>query len=159
MQVDCSKCLAPIALTDIVELFDGHLAHVDCKRVRTLTHEERALVLIYCVGHHVAHCLACDRRFRFTELATDVFGASRTNLCPRCRKDLTESVRGHLYGCAMLPSEVRLRAQAVRGAAQHFVKQSRQARDRSDVLLREAESLLFERQQALRAAMAKRAAS
>jgi len=37
--------------------------------------------------------------------------------------------------------------------------QSRQARDRSDVLIRESEALLFERQQALRAAMAKRTTS
>jgi hypothetical protein len=59
----------------------------------------------------------------------------------------------------MLPSEVRRRAQAVRGAAQHLVKQGQQARDRADVLVREAEALLFEGQQALRAAMARRAAS
>jgi hypothetical protein len=43
----------------------------------------------------------------------------------------------------MLPSEVRRRAKAVREAAQQLVKQSQQARDRSDVLIREAEALLF----------------
>ena len=158
MQVLCAKCSRPIALADIIEVSDGHLAHVDCQRPSSLTVEERALVFLYCAGHVVARCLSCDRSFRFNELANDILGGIRTNLCPRCRKDLTENIRGHLYGCAMLPSEVRLRAQAVRGAAQHLVKQSQQARDRSDVLIREAEALLFERQRALREAMAKRAA-
>src|SRR5215470_2623712 len=139
MQVQCSKCSEPIALADIVELFDGRLAHVDCRRVRTLTAAERALVVLYCPGHIVAECLSCNRRYRFAELGSDMLGGG-SNFCPRCRKDLTENVRGHLYGCAMLPSEVRLRAQAVRGATQHLVKQSRQARDRTDVLLREAEA-------------------
>jgi DNA-binding NarL/FixJ family response regulator len=73
------------------------------------------------------------------------------------RRDLTETARGHLYGCALLPSEVRLKAQQVREAAQRLVKQSQQARDRSDLLLREAEAALFERQEALRTAMRKSA--
>ena len=158
MQVKCSKCSEPIALTDSVEFFESGLAHVDCKRVRTLSPQERALVFVYCGGHQVAHCLPCDQRYRFTELATDILGGGQTNLCPRCRKDLTESVRGHLYSCGLLPLEMRRRAQAVRAAAHQLVKQAQQARDRSDVLVREAEALLFERQQALRQAMSQRAA-
>jgi hypothetical protein len=59
----------------------------------------------------------------------------------------------------MLPSEVRLTAQAVRDAAQRLIKWSEQLRDKSDVLIREAEATLFERQRALRAAMSKRTAS
>jgi hypothetical protein len=157
MQVKCSKCSLPIALTDIVEAPDGRLSHIDCQRPHTLTVEERALLLLYCSAHVVARCLSCDQSFRFNALASDLLGGTRANLCPRCRKDLTENVRGHLYGCAMLPSEVRLRAQAIRGAAQHLVKVSQQARDRSDVLIREAEALLTEQQRALREAMAKRA--
>jgi hypothetical protein len=58
----------------------------------------------------------------------------------------------------MLPSEIRLRAQAVREAAQRLVKESQQVRDRSDVLIREAEATLFEKQRALREAMSKRTA-
>ena len=65
-------------------------------------------------------------------------------MCPRCRKDLIENVRGHLSGCATLPSEVRLRAQAVREAAQRLVKHSQELRDNADVLIREAEAALFE---------------
>ena len=156
MQVLCSKCSQPIVLTDIIESSDGHLSHVDCQRHGTLTVEERALVFVYCSGHVVAHCPSCDQSFRFAQLASDLLGGSRTNLCPRCRHDLTQHVRGHLFGCAMLPAEVRVRAQAVRDAARHLVKQSQDARDRSDVLIREAEALLFENQRALRTAMAKR---
>jgi len=80
-------------------------------------------------------------------------------MCPRCRQDLTEAVRAHLFRCAMLPSEIRLRAQAVREAAQRLVKETQQLGDRSDVLIREAEIALFEKQRALREAMSKRTAT
>jgi len=122
-----------------------------------LTPEERALVFVYCSNHVVTYCVLCDRKYRFTELGADVFGGCRTNVCPRCRTDLTEQVRDHLFRCAMLPSEVRLRAKTVREAAQQLVKEAQQAVDRADVLIREAEALLFERQRALREAMSRRA--
>ena len=156
MQVNCAKCSQPIALTDIIESHDGHLSHVDCKRPHVLTPEERALVFLYCSGHIVARCPACDIGCRYTELAADILGGGRTNMCPRCHQDLTEAVRAHLFRCAMLPSEVRLRTRAVREAAQRLVKQSQELRDNADVLIREAEAALFESQQALRAAMRKR---
>src|SRR5262245_56404522 len=159
MQVQCSKCSQPIALTDIIESNNGQLSHIDCKRPQALTPEERALVFVYCSGHVVAQCPACDCQYRYTQLAADMVGGSGTNMCPRCRRELTESVRAHLFRCAMLPSEIRLRAQAVREAAQHLLKRSEQLRDRSDVLIREAEARLFERQRALREAMSKRIAS
>jgi len=159
MQVDCWKCSKPIALTDAIESSAGHLSHVDCKRPQVLTPEERALVFVYCSNHVVTYCVLCDRKYRFTELGADVFGGCRTNVCPRCRTDLTEQVRDHLFRCAMLPSEVRLRAKTVREAAQQLVKEAQQAVDRADVLIREAEALLFGRQRALREAMSRRAAS
>ena len=159
MQIKCSKCGQSIAVPDIIESNNGHLSHIDCKRPQVLTPEERALVFVYCSGHVVARCPACDISFRYTELAADILGGSRTNMCPRCRRELTEAVRAHLFRCAMLPSEIRLRVQAVREAAQRLVKETQQLRDRSDVLIREAEATLFERQRALREAMSKRAAS
>ena len=159
MQVNCAKCSQPIALTDIIESNNGHLSHVDCKRPQILTPEERALVFVYCSGHVVARCPACDVSCRYTELAADILGGGRTNMCPRCRQDLTEAVRAHLFRCAMLPSEIRLRAQAVREAAQRLVKETQQVSDRSDVLIREAEIALFEKQRALREAMSKRTAA
>jgi hypothetical protein len=64
-----------------------------------------------------------------------------------------------MSSAVMLPSEIRERTKEVRDAAQILIKQSHQAIDKSDVLIREAEGHLFERQQALRAVMARRAAS
>ena len=135
------------------------LSHVDCKRPHVLTPEERALVFVYCSGHVVARCPACDISFRYTELGADALGGGRTNMCPRCRRDLTEAVRAHLFRCPTLPGEIRLRAQELREAAQRLVKESQQLRDTSDVLIRRAEAELFRSQRAFREAMSKRAAS
>ena len=156
MQVKCSKCSDPIAPTDVIESSKGRLSHANCARPRTLTMDERTLLFVYCAGHVIAQCLRCGLSFRIAELAADPLGGGRGYQCPRCRKALTENVRAHLYGCAMLPAEVRLRAQAVREAAQHLVKQSQQLHDTSDRLMQEAEALLFERQRALREVMSRR---
>jgi hypothetical protein len=158
MQVDCTKCSQPIALTDIIDSHNGRLSHVDCQRPHVLTPEERALVFLYCSGHVVARCRACDIGYRYMELAAEMVGGSRTNMCPRCRRDLTEAVRAHLFRCALLPSEIRLKVQAVREAAQRLVKESQELCDTSDVLTREAVTL-FASQRALREAMSKRTAS
>ena len=56
--------------------------------------------------------------------------------------DLTESMRGHLYSCAMLPEEVRQRAREARDAAGKLIKQARQAADGADGLMREAEAAI-----------------
>src|SRR4030095_9214998 len=82
------------------------------------------------------------------ELAADPLDG-RTNHVSSCRTDLIENCRGPLSGCATLPSEVRLRAQAVREAAQRLVKHRQELSDNADVLIREAEAALFESQQAL----------
>ena len=155
MQVQCHRCSRPIAATDVVEPHNGGLSHVDCKRPQTLTPEERALIFVYCSAHFVAHCPACALRLPFGELAADPLGG-RTNLCPRCRRDLTESVRAHLFSCVTLPGEIQQRTKDVREAAQILVVRNQQAINRSDVLIREAEAHLLERQQALRAAMRRR---
>jgi hypothetical protein len=156
MRVQCAKCSRPLAVTDAVQLVDGRLAHVECNRPSTLTPEERQLVFVHCSDHDVAHCDTCDISLRFARLGADVLGG-RTNMCPRCRQNLTERVRAHLFGCEKLPAVVRRRAQEVREAAQQLVKRSHQLVDRKDVLIREAEAELYRSQQALRAAMAQRA--
>jgi len=158
MRVKCSKCSRPIVLTDVVALTDGHLSHVDCERPQVLSLDEFGMLFLYCSDHIVLHCASCKIRFRLAELAADALGGRR-NLCRRCRRDLTETVREHLYSCAMLPAEVRRRAQEVREAARHLVKESQQLRDRSDVLIREAEAALFETQRALREAMSQKTVS
>ena len=155
MKVKCSKCFKPIALTDVIESCEGRLSHLECRRPSALTPAERQLIFIYCFDHIVAECLACKVSYRFSQLGADAI-TGRTNMCPRCRKDLTDRLRTHLYGCAMAPAEVRHRAQEVRESAQLLVKHAHELRDTSDVLIRQAEAGLFERQQALRAAMAKR---
>jgi hypothetical protein len=155
MQVNCTKCCRSIALTDVIESSAGRLAHLDCARAQGLTPEERTLLFVYCSGHHVAKCLPCGLQFEMMQLAADPLGG-RTNLCPRCRMDLTASVRAHLFSCSVLPAEIQRRTQEVREAAQILVKRSQQLVDTSDVLIREAEAHLLERQQALRRAMANR---
>ena len=157
MLLTCVTCSRPIALTDFIESSAGRLSHLDCARPQDLTPEERALLFLYCSDHAVAKCLWCVVGFRMTELATDPLGG-RTNRCPQCRKNLTESIRAHLYGCIVLPSEIRQGTQEVLDAAQILIKRSNELFDRSYLLIREAEARLFERQQALRAAIARRAA-
>lgn len=66
----------------------------------------------------------------------------RSHGCPWCHTDLTDSIRAHLYGCAMLPVTVRSRAQAAREAVRSLVNQSHQLSDTPVVLLREAEEAL-----------------
>jgi hypothetical protein len=90
------------------------------------------------------------------ELAADLGG--RSNLCPRCRQDLTETVRGHLFGCELLPDEIRRQAREVREMARRLVKESTQLRDTSDVLIRQLEAALLQAQQTLKAVMARRVA-
>jgi hypothetical protein len=142
-------------VTDNVESSSGGLSHVECARPRNLTPEERHLLFVYCSEHVVAECLPCALKFRMAELGADPL-STRSNTCPRCRTDLTESVRTHLYGCGILPSEVRLNAQAVRDAARRLMKQSQEPRDAADVLMHEAKIALFEAQKALRSSMRKR---
>ena len=158
MQVNCSKCSRPISMADVIESSAGRLSHLDCTRAQGLTPEERALLFVYCSEHIVARCLSCALDFRITELAADTLGGL-TNLCPRCRTDLTQNVRGHLFSCVTLPSEIKQRSREVREAAQILIKRSQELSDRSDVLIRQAEARLFAQQRALRVAMSRRPAS
>ena len=138
-QQKCPRCLRSLWPDDTVTVNDERIAHLDCQRPRDLSREERVLLFRYCWGHVVAKCAACDQSFPQQQLGSDLLG-HRTHLCPRCRADLTEGLRGHLYACTMLPEEVRRRAQEARDAARRLVKQSRQLSDCADVLMREAEA-------------------
>jgi hypothetical protein len=124
-------------MSDDTLAFDGNqIVHLDCRRPRKLSPEERVLLFRYCFGHAVAQCVACGYSFRQYEFVTDLL-ARRTHLCPHCRVDLTERVRAHLYGCAMLPDVVRELAREVRDASRQLVKHSHPLVDRADVLIRE----------------------
>ena len=86
-----------------------HSFGLDCWRPRELNYEERALLCKFCWDHDVAACVTCGRSYRQHKLAADLSGP-RVHLCPRCRTDLTASMRSHLYTCAFVPAEVRLRS-------------------------------------------------
>lgn len=135
----CSRCLQVICVEDTILICRGLMAHVDCRRPRDLSPDERAILFRYCWNHAVAKCVACAGRFRQNELGADLL-SHRIHLCPRCRADLTESVRGHLYGCAMLPTEVRLTAGEVRDATRKLVTHRHQLSDHADGLIHEAET-------------------
>ena len=146
-QLTCPRCSQVLAPEDTIDRDAHGVVHLDCRRPRRLSFEERALLYQYCWDHTVGECVSCNRGFRPDELLAGLVGD--TDLCPQCRKDLTDSVRAHVYRCAMLPAEVRRRAQETRAAAQKLVKESGQLRDEADVLMREAEVAVA----ALRAAM------
>jgi len=147
-EVQCPLCDRSILSSDSVFSAGGRLSHVNCQRPKALTGDERALLFYYCLNHPVARCDSCAQSFHLSEMAADLLGG-RTHLCRCCRRDLSESIRTHLYGCTMLPAEVLRRAQALREAAEFLVKESRQLCDKADVLIREAEAALEENRRAL----------
>ena len=136
-QPKCWRCEQSISATDAFSFEGDHIVHLDCGRPRTVSPEERALLFRHCFDHTVAECATCIQSYRQSELGSDLVN-NRVHLCPICRADLTESVRAHLYSCAMLPEELRGRLQAAREAVGKLVKRS--ASDRADVLKREAEA-------------------
>jgi len=139
-QPKCPRCLQVVSREDTVVFDSGQLMHRDCRRPRGLSPEERALLFKYCFDHAVVECASCTQDFREQELGADLLG-NRTNLCPRCRRDLTEQLREHLYNCLMLPGEVRRKAREARAAARRLVKES-QFSDQAEVLIREAEAAI-----------------
>ena len=148
MALHCAACLKPMQPEDAIRFTDGRPSHLDCRRPTILTPEERVTLFRYCADHAVAKCPTCSLGYRVDQLAADVFRGT-SNLCPRCRCDLTSEVRAHLYGCAMLPAAVRDRARTAREVAQRLVKRSGELTDMADVLMRELEAAL----KALRLAM------
>jgi len=134
----CPRCAQAISLDETVEFDGARVVHFDCRRPRSLSREERVLLSRYCTDHAVGRCVSCSLSYRQHQLGSDVFGHD-TRLCPRCRKDLTNSVRAHLYACTMLPSDVRRRARKVRNVALGLIKRSHELIDRADLQMRVAE--------------------
>jgi hypothetical protein len=140
----CPQCSRTISPDDTIVFSRGLLGHLDCRRPRVLSAEESALLFTYCQDHQVAECVCCAGRFHLREVTSlNSFGV-RMHGCPGCHTDLTDSIRAHLYGCAMLPVAVRRRAQAAREAARSLVKQSAQQHVCSIArLVAEAEAALY----------------
>ena len=106
----CPSCGQALSPEDTIVFGHGLLGHLDCRRPRVLSAEERTLLFIYCRDHQVAACIHCARRFHLRDVTSlDSLGI-RSHVCPWCHTDLTDSIRAHLYGCAMLPVIVRRRA-------------------------------------------------
>ena len=118
----CARCTKFISADQTVTFDGDRLVHLNCQRPRDLTHEERALLFRHCFDHAVAECSQCLQDFRQAELASDLIG-SRQHLCPRCRADLTEQVREHLYGCTRLPGDIRCKAREARAAMRTLIMQ------------------------------------
>ena len=141
--VTCPQCSRMISPEDTIVFGHGRLGHLDCRRPRVLGAEERTVVFIYCRDHIVAKCVDCVRQFYLPEVASLDSVGIRSHGCPWCHVDLTDSIRAHLYGCVMLPAEVRRRAAVAREAARSLVKRSLELRDAADVAIREAEAALY----------------
>ena len=139
-----------ISPQDTIVFGYGRLGHLDCRRPRMLSAEERTILFIYCRDHTVAQCVRCGEQFPRREVASLDSVGILSYACPRCHADLTENIRAHLYGCAILPPEVRRRAQAARDAARILVKRSLELRDTADVAMREAEAALYELRSTIR---------
>jgi len=137
----CPRCRWSIAENDTIAFDANQIVHRDCRKPRDFSNEERALLFKYCFGHAVATCPDCNQSFRQQELASDLLG-NRTHLCARCRVDLTEGVRAHLYGCAILPEAVRQRARQAREAAQRLIKESHGLTGNAFVLIAAAEAAI-----------------
>src|SRR5215510_10094662 len=137
----CPLCQRMISPDDTVVSLGYGMAHVDCRRPRSLSPEERILLYVYCWDHAVAECATCARSFRQEELGSDPFSSSSYG-CLHCRADLTASIRTHLTACAMLPQQLRRRVKAAREVTQRLIKRSYQLSERADVLMREVEAAL-----------------
>jgi|SRR5437867_6372755 len=96
--------MLPDSRGDTILFGPDRLSHLDCQQPRILSAEERLLLFTYCRDHLMGKCIACAADFNLSDLALDVLGFLRYR-CPRCRRDLTDSVRTHLYACAMLPQK------------------------------------------------------
>lgn len=155
----CPQCSQVISPEDTIVFGYGRLGHLNCRRPRVLSAEELTLLLIHCRDHPVAECVRCTGTFHLREVVSRDSVGIRSYGCPWCHTDLTENIRAHLYSCALLPGEVRRRAQEARDAARYLVKQSHQLQDNADVLIREAEAALHALRATLRRPPARSATS
>ena len=124
IQAKCERCGQAISPEDSIQVSGNGVSHADCHRPRGLTHEERGLLFTYCFDHDVACCPACARSFRQSELGADLLG-NRMYLCRSCRRDLTPTIRTHLYACATIPETSRLKARQARDAALERLEEPR----------------------------------
>lgn len=134
----CPRCFRELSLDDVVESDGVKVVHIDCRRPRDLTRQERALLFGFCWAHPIL-CAVCGQSFQLFELDPDPYEYPKRTRCPHCQANVIQTVCDHLYGCPVSPDVVRQRAREIRETAQKLVKQARELRDRADVLMRETE--------------------
>jgi hypothetical protein len=140
-QPKCPRCQQSISVDETVALDSDQIGHLNCRRPRELSQEERTLLFKYCIGHAVATCRSCAEGFRPHEPVTDLSG-NHTHLCPRCRADLIDSIRAHLYGCAMLSRPERIGTRELREVTRKVIEPRQQPADHAGPLSRETEAIL-----------------
>ena len=96
-----------------------------------MSSSERALMIRCCYGHAVAFCDDCDRSYRIQHLGADWF-RGKTELCPGCHGDLSDSIREHLRSCDLVAT--------VRSSA--LIADTRVLRDASVILRKEAHRIV-----------------
>jgi hypothetical protein len=78
----------------------GSMDRTVAKRTRiglTLIRQERV----------IGHCPACGQTVQLFELNSNRFGQHKVRCCPRCQRDLIETVQDHLYHCSLSPDVFR----------------------------------------------------
>ena len=138
-ELKCPRCQQAITPHDTVESDSERVAHIDCRRPRSLGPEATVFVYAYCWDHSIAECAACAQSFLQSELISEPISVGKF-FCVHCRRDLTESVRAHLLSCSKIPEQLRERVREAIESSQKLLKESRQLLDHADVLIREIEA-------------------
>jgi len=147
---ECPQCLRTILPEDTI-VFGSWPSRSLRLSSASCTERRRAHDALYELPHHpLAACVRCAERFHLRDVASIDLRGVRAYSCPWCHTDPTDSIRVHLYGCAMLPAEVLERARQAREAARQLVKNRLQRRDHADVLMRETEAAVHALRRAIR---------
>jgi hypothetical protein len=126
---ECPQCLRTILPEDTI-VFGSWPSRSLRLSSASCTERRRAHDALYELPHHpLAACVRCAERFHLRDVASIDLRGVRAYSCPWCHTDPTDSIRVHLYGCAMLPAEVLERARQAREAARQLVKNRLQRRD------------------------------
>ena len=139
----CPQCSRMIAPEDTIVFHYRVLGHLDCRRPRVLSAEERTLLLIYCRDHHVAECVRCGGRFYLREVASlDSFGI-RSYGCPWCHTDLTENPAAEDDGVVRQDRSRALRARLpLLFHCRHLPKMGGRQKDNTEPLLAQYDAIL-----------------
>ena len=113
----CRTCARALSPDDTIVFAYGVLSHLDCRRPRALSAEERTLLFIYCRDHHESDPAACPGEARQSRVVEthmtmqrsfpDTNGSTKPFLE---RGQRIEAQTATALGSALLP----LRAPAVR---------------------------------------------